>query len=219
MKKHPRCRRHWGCEEIMYEGIKKATGLPTLKVPPKSKVWQNDLWPIPATRPLVRTLLRALCGPNWGVKVCTWFYPRHANHGGARRASNNWRTRQGNKCFSKRQSSMGWWPTRDFEDWETITHATSVRTFLPMLGKRAMFLKICGTPSLSPSTRTRSIAVIAATTEVFRSSVLLVSPLLEFLSATSKSLYRAFTLSTSEALDRTDLRLIDFLITSSNGKV
>ena len=61
---------------------------------------------------------------------------RHADHGGAWRASNNRWTRQGNKCFGKEESPRGWWhPTRDFEDWETSTHATSARTPLSLLGK------------------------------------------------------------------------------------
>ena len=78
---------------------------------------------------------------------------------------------------------------------------------LCLCGKKAMFLKICGTQSLSPSTRTRAIAVTAITTEAFRFSVLLGRPLLGFLSAACKSLRRAFTLSISAALDRADLRL------------
>ena len=63
----------------MYEGIKKATGPPTLKVnplppsPPKSKDCQNNLWPIKATRTLGRTLPRALCDPKRGIKVCVKF--------------------------------------------------------------------------------------------------------------------------------------------------
>ena len=75
-------------------------------------------------------------------------------------------------------------------------------------GKKTIFLKVCGTPSLYA--RRRTIAVIVTTVLALRSSVLLGRPLLEFLSAASKNLHHVFTLSPSTAYDLGALRLTWF---------
>ena len=75
---------------------------------------------------------------------------------------------------------------------KTSTHATSVRTLLPLLGKGLCSSKYAGRHLYHP-TRTRAIKVTVTTTVAFLSSILLGRPLLGFLSVACKSLHHAFT--------------------------
>ena len=116
---------------------------------------------------LGRTLPRALCDPKWGVNVCAWIYPRPADHGGASHASNNRKTHQAiNALASGKASGGGGIPGETLKTGKPVL-MQHLCELLCLCWKMAMFLKICRTPSLSPSTRTKAIAVIATTTEAF----------------------------------------------------